>query len=398
MKVNWLYSVIPAYGSLKAAIDGGANATQPTQSVAGNTTSVAAQGGGEGLEGPAPLNNSADSSQQLGPPVNSPHTSDDIALVVGRAVIWYGPIVIALAIFGVAFWSFRHSIKRALERVGNKILSWAIKVMDILKKLNKKLASGFKTAANGLGCLIKRKGTGVAGVDGGRETPEAEYVIDKELAAKRLPILLQAPPKPQQTTPKTLLSEISNARIEPPLFEIRRFGPNLESPYTPQDFDSNDNAALTKHYEKTNSGVVRHCGPMLHNFGRIAKPQQDQPDAMLKLALYHVLISVATFGKNSLKAHPVRFRTSHLLALLRRWNLALLPPSGNPARDAQQEEDFANTQLRKWCEPNPITDNFRLSSTEGNLVQSDFDLTGTGRERVWQLKIDAPDGPERLLY
>jgi hypothetical protein len=186
--------------------------------------------------------------------------------------------------------------------------------MDILKKLNKKLASGFKTAANGLGCLIKRKGTGVAGVDGGRETPEAEYVIDKgahpmlkdvkartladpdletlyrkilqnspELAAKRLPILLQAPPKPQQTTPKTLLSEISNARIEPPLFEIRRFGPNLESPYTPQDFDSNDNAALTKHYEKTNSGVVRHCGPMLHNFGRIAKPQQDQPDAMVSL-------------------------------------------------------------------------------------------------------------------
>ena len=66
-KRQWLYSVIPAYGSLKAAIDGGANATQPTQSVAGNTTSVAAQGGGEGLEGPAPLNNSADSSQQLGP-------------------------------------------------------------------------------------------------------------------------------------------------------------------------------------------------------------------------------------------------------------------------------------------------------------------------------------------
>lgn len=117
-----------------------------------------------------------------------------------------------------------------------------------------------------------------------------------ELAARRLPILLQTRPEPKKMTPKTLLEGISDARIELPLFKIRRFGPNLELPYGPRDFEINDNAALSQHFKKTGNGLLRHCGPVLREFGRIAKPPPDQPDSMVRILLHGKSAKMLTLG------------------------------------------------------------------------------------------------------
>lgn len=108
--------------------------------------------------------------------MSSLHTSDDIALAVGRAVLWAGLIILAVAATSFVAWWFRHWIKRTLQRVIKKIIETAIVVMDVVKKRQRKLASGLKMAAKGLGDRIKNQGTEGAAKE--KAEPEAEFIID----------------------------------------------------------------------------------------------------------------------------------------------------------------------------------------------------------------------------